>query len=405
VKELLTRAGSSLRIYSLLKQLTWGFFRDVRVLPSNLVSDIEHAIASRSSQTGAMLHRITELFLLHAGHYSDDQLNVYGDVLQMLIDKVETSARAELARRLAPVADPPAQTIRTLALDDAIEVAEPVLSQSPALDDDTLCEVASSKGWGHLVAIATRLEVSETVSDKLIASDNKQVLTTLVNNSGAKISNAGFGALVRKSIGDDLLSECVAARKDIPEQHFRELITKASSIVRHRLMVRNPELCEIIQETLPGERSPDVGTEGKPPAPSKDYRTAELVVRSRPLNETSVIEFARRKQFEEVIVAIALLSEFEIGEIERLFLGAWSSPVAVILKAIGFHLSTIDLIYNARLGPGEVAHDDLIQSKAEFIALRRPTAERIMRFFHTRRVANSPADIFAGMPKMSGAAA
>jgi len=358
------------------------------VLPSNLISDIEHAIASRSSETGAMLRQITDLFLVHAGHYSGDQLSVYDDVLEMLVDKVEVGARAELAQRLAPVAEPPADTMRALALDDAVEVAEPVLSQSPALDDDTLSEVATTKGWGHLVAIATRLELSETVSDKLIASDNKKVLTTLVNNSGAKISSAGFGVLVKKSANDDWLSECVASRKDIPENHFRELVSKASTIVRHRLMTHNPELYEIIQETLPAPPPAAPVAESKAPLPTKDYRTAELVVRSKPLTEASVAEYAGKKQVEEIVVAIALISGFDVAEIERLFLKAWSSPVAVIIKAIGFHLSTIDLIYAARLAPGEVTRSDLVQTKAEFIALRRATAERIMRFFRTRRAAD-----------------
>lgn len=358
------------------------------MLPNNFISDIEQAVAGRSSETGAMLHRITELFLVHAGHYSSDQLGVYDDVLELLIDKVEVNARAELAQRLAPLENPPAQTIRALALDDAIEVAEPVLAQSPALSDEILSECADTKGWGHLTAIATRLELSETVSDKLIASDNKKVLVTLANNSGAKISSAGFSVLVQKSAGDDLLSECVAARKDIPEEHFRALIAKASNIVRHRLMTRNPELCEIIQETLPLAAPSPPGNGPRAPLPSKDYRTAELMVRSKPLTEASVIEFARKRRIEEVIVSIALQANFEIGEVERLFLSTWSSPIAIILKAIGFHLSTIDLIYAARLAPGEAAHDDLIQTKAEFIALRRTTAERIMRFFHTRRAAD-----------------
>jgi hypothetical protein len=47
-------------------------------------------------------------------------------------------------------------------------------------------------------------------------------------------------------------------------------------------------------------------------------------------------------------------------------------------------------VYNARLALGKVRRDDLIQTKAEFIGLRRATVERIMRFFRTRRVANIP---------------
>jgi hypothetical protein len=74
-----------------------------------------------------------------------------------------------------------------------------------------------------------------------------------------------------------------------------------------------------------------------------------------------------------------------VYEIERLFMGTWTSPVAVILKALGFHLSAVDAIYHSRLSTGEVTCGDLVQTKAEFIAIRRPTAERILRFFYAKR--------------------
>ena len=72
-------------------------------------------------------------------------------------------------------------------------------------------------------------------------------------------------------------------------------------------------------------------------------------------------------------------------EIEPLLLAKWTSPVAIILKAIGFQLRTVDAIYRARLASHEVIDGDLIQTKAEFIAIRRPTAERIVRHFYAKR--------------------
>lgn len=81
----------------------------------------------------------------------------------------------------------------------------------------------------------------------------------------------------------------------------------------------------------------------------------------------------------------AQLSGLSVDEIERLFVGTWTSLVAVILKAVGFRLATVDAIYRSRLSSGETVHDDLIQTKAEFMALRRPTAERILRFFYAKR--------------------
>ena len=99
------------------------------MLTQNLISDVENAVATRSAEVGAMLRRVTDLFLVHAGHYTADQLEMYDGILQVLITAVEVSARAELAERLAPVDGVPTNTVRTLALDDAIEVAEPVLDR------------------------------------------------------------------------------------------------------------------------------------------------------------------------------------------------------------------------------------------------------------------------------------
>ena len=354
------------------------------MLAQNLISELEDALATRSVEIGTMLRRVTDLFLINAGHYSADQLELYDGILKMLVGAVEVSARAELAQRLAPVDGAPINTIRTLALDDAIEVAEPILSQSDTLDDDTLTHCITINGQEHLLAIATRNKLSTKITDQLATKGNIEVLRTLASNPGAAISDLGFGILVKKSTDDDWLSERVARRIDIPEHHLRALISKASEIVRQRLIKDLPELSEIIEEVLPNSPRP---VETETAGLSRDYRTAELVVNSKTLNEAVVNEFAKAKQLEETVVSIAQLSGLSTLEIERLFMSTWSSPVAVILKAIGFHLATVDTIYRSRLSNEEAVHDDLSQVKAEFIALRRPTAERILRFYCARRAA------------------
>jgi len=151
--------------------------------------------------------------------------------------------------------------------------------------------------------------------------------------------------------------------------------------VRQRLIAANPGLSDIIQQILPPRGS---SVANKTPSPV-DYSAAERVVKSLELTETVVIEFAREKRVAEMVVSIAQLSRLSVYEIERLFMGTWTSPVAVILKALGFHLSAVDAIYHSRLSTGQVIRGDLVQTKAEFIAIRRPTAERILRFFYAKR--------------------
>ena len=357
------------------------------MLHPNFISDLENAIARRSTETGAMLRQITDLFLLNAGHYSSDQVALYDDVLQRLISKVDAAARATLAQRIAASEQAPKDTIRSLALDEAIEVAEPILTKSNALDDELLVECITKHGQEHLLAIATRNSISETVSSHLIRRGDRNVLGTIVNNPGARISDTSFEVLIDKSAADEWLSEHIGRRIDIPDHHFRQLVVSASETVRQRLIGDDPRQQQIINSIIPPAQRGVAN-----PKTLKDYRTAELAVKlQEPITEAAVNGFAEAKKLEEMTVAIAKLSGLSAPEIEGFFMGSWSSQVAIILKAIGFHLGTLQTIYCARLPHGAAAESDLTRTKAEFIALRRPTAERILRFYQIRKSADSSA--------------
>src|SRR6187455_2385558 len=108
---------------------------------ANLLEELQtvltHSTIARRIET---LQRVTDLFLNHTVNYSDDQITLFDDVFNCLIHHIESSAKALLARRLAPVAKAPPQIIHVLAFDDLIEVAAPVLSQSERLSDDVLIE-------------------------------------------------------------------------------------------------------------------------------------------------------------------------------------------------------------------------------------------------------------------------
>jgi Uncharacterised protein conserved in bacteria (DUF2336) len=232
-----------------------------------------------------------------------------------------------------------------------------------------------------LLAIATRERISETISSQLIAKGDRRVLGVVAGNHGATISDHSFGILVKKSTNDDWLSECIAERTDIPQHHLRQLLVKASAIVRQRLIAAYPDLRGTIQEIFLDSARPTQANV----APSIDYKSAQRIVASREITEETVREFANEKKIGEVIVSIAHLANLSIDEIAALLMSTWTSPVAVILKSIGFHLPTLELIYKSRLSKGEPVRADLIRTRAEFIAIRRPTAERIVRYFYATR--------------------
>ncbi len=141
--------------------------------PGNLLDELQstlaHGTVARRVET---LRRVTDLFINGAVDYSDEQVGLFDDVFQCLIDHIETSAKMLLANRLAPIDTAPPLTIRALAFDDVIEVAGPVLSQSMRLDDKTLIENARSKSQAHLMAISTRKVLSGAVTEVLVQRGN-----------------------------------------------------------------------------------------------------------------------------------------------------------------------------------------------------------------------------------------
>src|SRR3954470_12119848 len=84
-----------------------------------LLDGLEHTIASGSEQQRfTMLQRITVLFIAGASRYSDDQIELFDDVLMRLAAEIEEKARARLAERLAPIPNAPRHTLPSPALGD-----------------------------------------------------------------------------------------------------------------------------------------------------------------------------------------------------------------------------------------------------------------------------------------------
>src|SRR3954451_16401164 len=126
----------------------------------SLMDELEDAVRHGSrDQRMDTLRRVTELFLISPQQFDNEQIALFDDVLSHMITRVETKARAELAKRLAPVDQAPSEVIRRLAQDDEITVAGPVLSQSSRLTTADLVDIAEKKGQAHLLAIAGRTPV------------------------------------------------------------------------------------------------------------------------------------------------------------------------------------------------------------------------------------------------------
>lgn len=359
------------------------------ITPENLLDELQdtltHGTVARRVET---LRQVTDLFINGAVDYSDQQVGLFDDVFQCLIQHIESSAKALLANRLAPVDTAPPKTIRALAFDDLIEVAAPVLARSERLDDETLIEAARSKSQAHLMAISTRRVLSNAVTDVLVLRGDDEVVQSTVNNPGAEFSERGFTRLVNRAEGDDDLATCVGLRPNIPRHLYLKLIAKASATVKARLEAANPQQAKDVPTAV---REATRRARSAPSAYTRETAIAHALVKSLyedgRLDEHQVEAFADAGKFDEANAAIAALAGVPVATAENMMVETRAEGVMILAKVSGMSWSTVKSIINMRDDILGAEPTNLEACKATYERLRPSTAQQVLRFHRMQQSA------------------
>jgi uncharacterized protein (DUF2336 family) len=356
----------------------------------SLIDELEGAIQNGSRDKRIeTLRRITDLFLMTPAQLNAEQIGVFDDVLTHLVARVETKARAELAKRLAPVEQAPNEVIRRLARDEAIAVAGPVLAESKRLSTSDLIDIAQRHSQAHLLAIAGRDRIEEGVTDVLVHRGDRDVMHTLATNSGAAFSETGYSTLVKRAEGDDGLVEKLGRRLDMPPQLFRDLLVRATEAVRGRLLASaRPEQQDMIRSILA-----EISSEMSEEAPEgRNYEDAKRLVlqlkETGRLNEPTILKLARQAKLEATIAGLAALCGVPLDLMDRLSQSGRVDGLLVPCKAAGFGWTTVRSVLEV-CGGHPLSEHDATDAAAEFEKLSAPTAARVLRFWQVRQTASA----------------
>ena len=352
----------------------------------SLISDLEEAVKAGSPEKRIQtLRHVTDLFLNDADKFSEDQIAVFDDVLCLLINRIETKAKAELGERLAPIDNAPVDVIQKLARDNEISVAGPVLTTSKRLSDSDLVEIAKSKGQDHLFAISGRNELSTAVTDVIVDRGEQRVVNRLAGNAGAKFSESGFSNLVARAEKDGALAESMSLRMDLPIKFLRELLSRATDAVRERLMaLAPPELQEQIRKTLQ-DIANAVGFEAAMP---RNFTAAEQLVRSmqarNQLDDQALMNFAVTHKIEEVTAGLALMAGISTDMIAKLMQSPRNDALLIPCKAALLMWPAVEAILRNRHANRTVSEDIIALAMRDYSRLTKETAQRTLRFWSVR---------------------
>ncbi len=350
----------------------------MRIQP--LLDELEVALASGpDARRVEMLTRIAELFVNGAPHYSEEQIALFDNVMMRLLDTTDAKARAKLGRRLAPIANAPKNVVHTLASDEAIEVAQPVLSHSERIGDGKILSFAVSKSQQHLAAIARRTTLSEPLTDVLAERGDRNVLQLMVKNPGARFSDAGLHLLVRRAADDQALAAEMGKRGDV-RQWLAEKAARAERGLAAEQMNSGPSPRGAVSELADG------GSGNR--KASLDFIAARAEVerqnRAHPIGDADVYLYARDRKFAETAAALSLLCEAPFEVVERALLDPSAELVLIFAKVAGLSPATTRVVLLLHAADRGMSSDAIEQALASFELLKPEAAQRVLSFFRAR---------------------
>jgi uncharacterized protein (DUF2336 family) len=186
-----------------------------------LIDELDSALSrAPAAWRGKTLRRVTDLFLVDAGCYTDDQVAVFDDVISHLIEKIDRRMLIELSNRLAQVKNAPIKVVGALARHADMLIAGPLLESSSVLTDADLVEIADKdrRDPTLLSAIVARLRLSEAVTDVLIRRGSPAIARKILDNTEARISESSFARMVTSVENNKELATAIAKRADLPAE-------------------------------------------------------------------------------------------------------------------------------------------------------------------------------------------
>ncbi len=190
-----------------------------------------------AAERGPVLMALADILITQGARILPPHRVLIGDLLATTLAPLPLAQRRALADRLAPCADAPPNVIRLLAR-DTIEVAQPVLAQSPVLTFEDLAALAAEGSDDHACALAARPDLPAACAGILIGRHSENVLLTLINNHTARLASGDLARLVSLSQYYPALHMALLLRDDLPAAQAWRLADWGSETLKALIVER-----------------------------------------------------------------------------------------------------------------------------------------------------------------------
>lgn len=343
---------------------------------------IEALIELTRQSTGvdrrALLGQVADVFVDRNQTYTGRELDLFAEIIGMLLDQVDLDSRADLAGQIATCDRPVVGLYRKLASDD-IRAADPVLTHCPHLDERTLVELASTQSQQHMAAIARREHVSVRITDVLIARGDATVLRTVTGNLGAEISPTSFEVLADHAEHDPALRCAMSYRGEMPLTVAERLLAILPEHHRLRLlqlMAEDPEAADALVETAGKEASEMRLRQARQRLQTKAMM-AQIADGSLDL-DGAVILLSREDRYRNLAMVLAASARLTEETALSSLLKVDPQPLIVMMRALNMQQSAVAAIADMRGRRLNLPESMKQRMIAIWQSLEKPLADKIL---------------------------
>ena len=152
-------------------------------LPKMFALAREHSELSRIQLAGML----ADVFLCPDAKLNLREEEQVNELIDVLMFNSTPQVRAQLIKSFVDVTKMPRRIASNLA-QEPIDVARPILTTCPSLQDEDLVHIIETQTIDHAKAIATRAQVAEAVADALVTTGDVRIMQVVVENLGAHLT-------------------------------------------------------------------------------------------------------------------------------------------------------------------------------------------------------------------------
>ena len=158
---------------------------------------------------------------------NQEQMSIADDIFRMLVGNIDNRIRKAVATHLQEEDTAPHDIIVSLANDKEDDIATPVIEKSRVLTDTDLIEIIDKNPEHEQrhMAITNRHEISDLVSNRITDTGNERVVSNLLMNPGAHISDGTMSRISYEFKNSDKIKGSIDARSVLAMAN----LTKADS--------------------------------------------------------------------------------------------------------------------------------------------------------------------------------